>query len=264
MSPAVTFDRVAADLGGRRVLEGLSLAVEPGEIVGLVGPNGSGKTTVMRLAAGLLRPASGRVSLMDDDPRSLSSSERIRRAGYLAQERIVGWNMPAWRIAALGAPGRPDREGRALADAALAETGLGGAGDRRVLEMSGGERGRVLLARLLVTKAPVLLADEPAAGLDPDAAMLTLEILRRRAEAGAAVLVTLHDLTLAARGCDRLGVLAGGRLLALGTPAEALSSETLREAFDLDGALAQTPFGPVLQAARASSVSAPTAYSRGW
>ncbi len=264
MSAALAFDRVAADLGGRRVLEGFSLAVEPGEIVGLVGPNGSGKTTALRLAAGVLRPASGNVSLMGDDPRRLSPAERARRAGYLAQERIVGWNMPAWRVAALGAPARPDREAKALAEAALAETGLAGAGDRRVLEMSGGERARVLLARLLVTKAPVLLADEPAAGLDPDAAMLTLEILRRRAAAGAAVLVTLHDLTLAARGCDRLGVLAEGRLLALGPPAEALNPQTLRQAFSLDGAIAQSPFGPVLQAARSPGVSGPTAYSREW
>ena len=103
--------------------------------------------------------------------------------------------------------------------------------------MSGGERARVLLARMLVTGAPLLVADEPAAGLDPDAAFRVMEILRARAQGGAAVAATLHDLTLAARTCDRLAVLQCGRLVALGPPQAALSGEVLASAFGLEGQL---------------------------
>jgi iron complex transport system ATP-binding protein len=124
-----------------------------------------------------------------------------------------------------------------------------------VLDMSGGERARVLLARLLATGAPLLVVDEPAAGLDPDAQFLAMARLRARAEAGAAVIVTLHDLTLAARSCDRLAALSEGRLRAVGQPAQALSPEILAEVFGLDGAMMHSPAGPVLAARQASTGS---------
>jgi iron complex transport system ATP-binding protein len=116
--------------------------------------------------------------------------------------------------------------------------------------MSGGERARVLLARLLATGAPLLVADEPAAGLDPDAQLLTLELLRAEAERGAAVAVTLHDLTLAARACDRLVVLHRGEVASDGAPADALTPTVLRDVFALDGALIDTPAGLTLSATR--------------
>ncbi len=117
--------------------------------------------------------------------------------------------------------------------------------------MSGGERARVLIARLLTTGAPLLAADEPAAGLDPDAQLLTLERLRGRARDGTAVLVTLHDLSLAVRNCDRLAVLHAGRLMALGPPREALTPAILLQAFGLDGGVVDTAAGPVVAARRA-------------
>src|SRR5580700_10512351 len=128
--------------------------------------------------------------------------------------------MPAEDVAALGAAALAPKESRAIARACLEELEIADLAGRGVLDMSGGERARVLLARLLATRAPLLVADEPAAGLDPDAQFLSLERLRARAEAGAAVMVTLHDLTLAARACDRLAVLHAGRLRALAPPAE--------------------------------------------
>ena len=116
--------------------------------------------------------------------------------------------------------------------------------------MSGGERARVLLARLLATRAPLLVADEPVAGLDPDAQLLTLDLLRAEAAAGAAVVVTLHDLGLAARSCDRVVVISRGRVVAEGAPREALSREILASVFGLDGTLVDTPAGLVLAAKR--------------
>jgi iron complex transport system ATP-binding protein len=116
--------------------------------------------------------------------------------------------------------------------------------------MSGGERARVLLARLLATRAPLLVADEPVAGLDPDAQLLTLDLLRAQAAAGAAVVVTLHDLGLAARACDRVLVLDHGRVAADGAPVEALSPTVLADVFRLHGALVETPAGLVVAARR--------------
>ena len=116
--------------------------------------------------------------------------------------------------------------------------------------MSGGERARVLLARLLATRAPLLVADEPIAGLDPDAQLLTLDLLRAEAAAGAGVVVTLHDLSLAARCCDRLVVIDGGRVVSEGAPGVALAPDVLARVFRLDGALVETPAGPVLAARR--------------
>jgi len=148
-----------------------------------------------------------------------------------AQERRVAWNMPAEDIAALGATGLAPRDGLALARACLDELEVAQLARRGVLDMSGGERARVLLARLLATRAKLLIADEPAAGLDPEAQLLILERLRRRAADGAAVIVTSHDLTLAARACDRIAVLHAGALHALGPPAEALSPQVLAQVF---------------------------------
>jgi iron complex transport system ATP-binding protein len=122
--------------------------------------------------------------------------------------------------------------------------------------MSGGERGRVLLARLLAARAPLLVADEPGAGLDPDAQLLALELLRAEALRGAAVVLTLHDLSLAARACDRLVVLAEGRVVADAAPRAALTPEVLAQAFALDGRLEETSAGPVL-AARRRGLDAP-------
>jgi iron complex transport system ATP-binding protein len=118
--------------------------------------------------------------------------------------------------------------------------------------MSGGERARVLLARLLAVQAPLLVADEPAAGLDPDAQLMALDLLRAEAGQGRGIVVTLHDLTLAARSCDRVVVLNKGRIAAEGAPLQALSPTVLEEAFRLRGEWIETPTGPLLDASRLS------------
>ncbi|MDZ4369851.1 MAG: ABC transporter ATP-binding protein [Phenylobacterium sp.] len=235
---------------GCPVLDHVSVAVAAGEIVGVVGPNGAGKTTLIRAALGLARLDAGRAELGGDDVARLSDPERARRAGYMPQDRHIGWNMSAWRIASLGAGRQPPAIARRTALEALARVGLADLAERGVLEMSGGERARVLLARLLATGAPLLVTDEPAAGLDPDAQILALDLLREEAARGAAVMLTLHDLTLAARTCDRLVVIARGRIVADAPPAQALTSAVLAQAFGLDGHMEQTSGGPALVARR--------------
>jgi iron complex transport system ATP-binding protein len=252
MTAALTLDAASARIGGQPVLDGVSLAVKPGELVGVLGPNGAGKTSLIRAALGLLRLSGGKALLADRPVAGLSEAARASLAAYLPQERRVAWNLPAWRVAALGAVLRPPAIAEQLARAALERVGLAGLAERGVLDMSGGERARVLLARLLVGEAPLLIADEPAAGLDPEAQLLVMALFRREADAGRAVLTTLHDLTLAARFCDRVVVLGGGRVVAEGPPREALSARVLAEVFRLDGALVESPAGPVLAAGRAS------------
>jgi iron complex transport system ATP-binding protein len=187
------------------------------------------------------------------DVRRLSQRERGARAAYLPQERRIAWNLPAVEVAALGAPFLSGTEALARAKAALEEVGAAHLAERGVAEMSGGERARVLLARALVVQAPLLLADEPIAGLDPDAQLLVLERLRARAEAGGGVLVSLHDLTLTARVADRVIVLDAGRVVADGAPVEALSPAVLRETFHLNGGWVEGPDGPLLATRRLSS-----------
>jgi iron complex transport system ATP-binding protein len=249
VSPAVELIGVRVEREGRPTVDDVTLAVQRGEVVGLVGANGSGKTTLLRAALGLAALARGEARLEGNLVARLSPARRAALAGYLPQERKIGWSLPAWRIAALGAPNAPPARARAIALAALGKVGMEAHAERGVLAMSGGERARVLLARVLATGAPLLIADEPDSGLDPDAQRLIMELLRGTAEEGRAVLVTLHDLTLAA-GCDRLAVLAAGRLVAIGSPSEALSAAVLRSAFGLEGSLFPTPAGPVLAAAR--------------
>lgn len=253
MIPAWSLDNLVVRRGGREVLAGASMTVQPGTLVGVLGPNGSGKTTLLRAGLGLQNLNAGTARLAGRPVATIPETERARLVGYLPQERRVGWNLASLDIAALGAPDLPPAAARAVAADCLALVGLTGFETRGVLEMSGGERARVLLARLLATRAPLLVADEPAAGLDPDAQLLTLELLRAEAARGAAVVVTLHDLSLAARFCERLVVLAKGQVAADGPAAEALTPVILRTVFGLNGELIRTPTGPVVSARRVGS-----------
>ncbi|HWQ87837.1 ABC transporter ATP-binding protein [Brevundimonas sp.] len=242
-----------ASLGGRTVLDGADLQVESGELVAVVGPNGAGKSSLIRAFAGLLPLTRGVARLQGDDVSTLSPRGRAARVAYLPQERHIAWNLPAIEIAALGVPFLSAVEATGAAQAALDEVEAGHLADRGVAEMSGGERARILLARTLAADARGLLVDEPIAGLDPDAQLMVLERLQARARRGQAVLVSLHDLALAARFADRVVVLDHGKVTADGAPMQALTPDVMAGVFGLTGRWITGPDGPLLTAGRRQS-----------
>lgn len=233
---ALILDSVGVTLGGRHVLADVSARLEPGRITAILGPNGAGKSSLVKAMAALLAH-DGRVALDDRSVASLSPETRARRIGYLPQDATVHWNMRVAEIVALGRlPHRGARFGASDADraaigAAMAATGTMAFADRLVGTLSGGERARVLLARVLAGAPEWLLADEPLASLDPAHQIDLLDRLRAVAAAGAGVVVVLHDLVQAARAADDVLLLHQGRVAGFGLAGDVLTAARLAGTF---------------------------------
>ena len=227
--------------GARTVLADIDLSLSPGEVLGVLGPNGAGKSTLLAALCGELSAARGRVLLDGKALAAWSGPQRARRLAVLPQHSTLEFAFRVEDVVAMGrlphASGR-DRDGQ-IVDEALAAADATHLIGRSYLALSGGERQRVHLARVLAQLWPgeqgqVLLLDEPTSMLDPLHQHTTLQAVRRFAERGAAVLVILHDLNLAARYCDRLLLLQDGRPHGLGTPQQVLRAEPLHAVFGLE------------------------------
>ena len=225
--------------GQSRLLDRVSVTAEPGSITVVLGPNGAGKTTLLRSAAGILRPDTGDIRVGGMDLRALSPFQRARTISYLPQHRETAWPITVRDVIALGRLSY----GVALSDAgnndmrideALALCGLSPMADRRADTLSGGEQARMHCARAFAAGAPLLLADEPVASLDPRHQLQILHLIRHFADTGGTAVVILHDLSLAARFADQLVWLKDGTLIAAGPVDETLTRERISAVFDVD------------------------------
>jgi iron complex transport system ATP-binding protein len=232
-------DDIRHAFGTRPVLAGIDVAVAAGEVVGLIGPNGAGKTTLLCALAGLLAPDAGTVALDGTPIGTLDRNTRARAISYLAQHGEANWAVTVETLVGFGrlphlgpwrGPTAVDRAAVARALAACDATHLAA---RPLNRLSGGERARVLLARALAVEPRVLLADEPVAGLDPAHALDVMAVLRARAQEGAGVIAVVHDLTIAARHCDRLVLIDAGTVVADGLPAAVLTDANLARAYGI-------------------------------
>jgi iron complex transport system ATP-binding protein len=249
---ALALDAVAFAQAGRAVLSGVTLGLSLGEVLVLAGRNGAGKTTLLRVAAGLATPSAGRVQLEGRPLAALSRREIARTLALVPQDTSVPFPFTVEEVVLLGrAPhlrafAFESRADRRIAGACLERLGIGALAQRSVLELSGGERQLAMIARALAQTPRILLLDEPVAHLDLAHRLALEELLRDLAREGKAALLVSHDLAGAARVADRVALLADGRVLACGTPREALRPELLRETFGVGAQLVETSEGPVV------------------
>jgi iron complex transport system ATP-binding protein len=226
--------------GTTQVLNAVDLDLAPGQLLGLIGPNGSGKTSLIRCLSGILKPASGSVSISDKDLSEISELERARQVAVVPQSAQLP---PAFTVVESVALGRTPhlswlgRFGKLDLDIirrAMQSCEITHISERRISELSGGEQQRVLLARAIAQDCPVLLLDEPTAHSDLHHQVTLLNLVRRMAhENNLAVLVAMHDLNLASLYADRLILLVDGYIRAAGTPADVLTAETLQSAYQV-------------------------------
>lgn len=219
---------LALTRGGRSVIAGLSASLRPGAITAIVGPNGAGKSSLLLGLAGLLPPASGAVMLDQGAIAALSPRERAKAIGYLPQSPDIAWDVSVESLVALGRLPWRDR-GTQPIEAALAALDLEALRHRPVSRLSGGERARVLLARVLAGTPRWILADEPLAALDLAHQLALIAHLKACAGAGQGVVVVLHDLALAMNHADHVLVLNQGRLVTHGPPQQALAAQVIAE-----------------------------------
>ncbi len=219
------------------VLNGLSFSVEAGEVVALVGPNGCGKTTLLRTISGLLAPQQGAVYLDGQRLHQMHPGEIASRLASIEQEIHCAFEISVREAVALGRLpyltrwGRVSRTDQAAIDQAMRQTQIDRFADRPVQTLSSGERQRVWLAMALAQEPEILLLDEPTSHLDIASQLEIMHLVRTLAEQGIAILLSLHDLNLAAHYADRLVLLSEGQLLAIGGPADVLTESLLERAY---------------------------------
>ncbi|CAN5264842.1 heme ABC transporter ATP-binding protein [soil metagenome] len=246
MSLALEASGVSVRLGDASLLDSIDLRINGGEMVAIVGPNGAGKSTLLRLLSADLRPTGGAVRLCGQHIHVYTPAALALRRAMLSQHVTVSFPFTVEEIVRMGCGSGAATSSQALVVAAIDEVGLGDFRHRELPTMSGGEQQRAHLARVLVQLAcgeathgaGVLLLDEPTSSLDLSHQIALVDIARRRARNGTAIVAVLHDLNLAVRFADRIVVLHNGKVAADGLPADIISSELIRRVFEIDVAVA--------------------------
>jgi iron complex transport system ATP-binding protein len=247
-SSSLSVEHVHVSLGGQLAVSDVTVRFERSRVTALLGPNGAGKSTLLSCLAGLRRPDSGRALIDGTEVLALDSRSRARRIGLLPQLGEVHWDIDVATLVALGRFPHRGRWGETAADLAavnraMVATDVVQFATRSAKQLSGGERGRVLLARVLAGEPEWLLADEPLTSLDPAHQLDVLDRLRDVAAAGAGVILVLHDLTHAARVADDVVLLRDGKLVAHGTRDDVLGVDQLRATFGIDVHVGQAAGG---------------------
>jgi len=225
------------------VLNNITADVQRGELLGVIGANGAGKSSLLQLTAGVIPMQHGAVELFGRSADKLSVSERAKRVSYLPQIAAVEWPLNVRQVVALG---RLPHSGMFLQESdddvvaiteAMLNTDVIALAERRMTTLSGGERMRVMIARMLATQAELLLADEPIAALDLLHQLQIMQLFKQHCERGGAAVIALHDLNMAARFCDRLLLLHNHQMLVSGTPTQVLTSDHLSQAYGVTVAI---------------------------
>lgn len=240
----LTISDLQVTVGQRQILPAISLSVKAGEFIGLIGANGAGKSTLLRAMLGLV-PARGAVTLDGRDLLHMAAGERAKHIGFLPQEREVAWPISVSELVALGRRavksgfvGLSQADEAAIA-AAMTMMNITALQDRPVTELSGGERARVLIARVLAQQTNLIFADEPVAGLDPAHQLDLMQGLGQLAQQGRSVIASFHELGLAASFCTRLILLKQGRIIADGRPEQVATAELLQQAYGISAHIMQ-------------------------
>ena len=251
---------LTVEVGHVNIITNVSLEIAPGELVGIIGPNGTGKTTLLRAIMGIIPGKTGTVTLDGESVHALRPEQRAKKIAYLPQSRQLAWPQKVRDIIALGrfaygssvSERLSPQDGAAIARA-LDDTGLTPLANRRADTLSGGETARMHIARALATEARYLIADEPATSLDPYHQHKVMRLFRNFATNGGGALCTIHDLTLAAQYADRLLWVHDGRIVADGTPKETLTTARIKSVFNVDCEVRHQPtldvsvIGPALE-----------------
>lgn len=240
------FKNITVDMGQRRILDNVSLRVEPGTVTGLIGPNGSGKSTLLKTAYRVQPPTQGAVFAGGKDVASLSSVEAARRIAVMAQEISSDFPLTGREVAMLGRVphqrgfGADSPRDIEIVETALVEVGAQKFADRTFSSLSGGEKQRILLARVLAQENPVLILDEPTSHADLGFQHELLHLVTAR---GGTTLAALHDVNLALAYCDRVAVLQAGKLVAHGPVTSVLVPDLVDEVLGVESVALDDPRG---------------------
>ncbi len=246
-APGILAKGVFAAYGERQVLNGLELEVSRGTVTALAGPNGVGKSTLLRAVAGALRPSRGEIRVMGADVYAMSGKERARLVAMVPQNPDLPRGTTALEVTLMGRNPHlgllawESSDDVDIAMESLQMTSAEELAERPVHQLSGGERQRVAIAMALAQQTPVILLDEPTANLDLAYQPAIMRLLRELAEAGKTVVTAVHDLTLAGQFCDSVALVGEGRVLASGPPETTLTPEAIRQVYGAETLVLQHP-----------------------
>lgn len=256
----VEFENITVTLGGRDVVADASASIQSGQVIGLVGPNGSGKSTLLRALYRAVIPRRGTVRVDGADVRKLTGRQSAQSVAVMLQDPPTDFDLSVEETVMLGrAPynstfGRDTPEDLRIVEDAMVRTEIAELADRMVATLSGGQRQRVMLARALAQQTPVLVLDEPSNHLDVSHQHELMSTVRGL---GCTVIAALHDLNLATQYCDSVVVLAAGRIIATGPPAEVFTTELIRGTFRVDARVLGDPAEPVFAFRRLDAANTP-------